>query len=252
MKAAPLPSDYRTYVVGSTLLVTRPEYFSLLRDAVHTHDTLYAFAATRADAQPLAGRGVSFAVATPLGAWVVRRYRRGGAVATLLGDRYLRSGEPRSVHELRVSTAARALGVRTPAVVAAAVYAHGTFYRADLITEYIAPSADLAQLGFGSEEQHRPQDVRVAAWRAAGALVRELASWGLAHADLNLKNILIRFAESSPEAWVLDLDRAELRGNVSAAPLWARLQRSLQKWERLSGRPLGSAERAALEAGYRG
>jgi len=251
LKAAPLPSEYRAYVVGSTLLVTRPEHFVLLRDAVHTHDTLYAFAATRADAQPLAGRGVSFAVATPHGSWVVRRYRRGGAVASLLGDRYLRSGEPRSVQELRVSAAARTRGVRTPAVVAAAVYARGGFYRADLITEYITPSADLAQLGFGGEEQ-RPQEVRVAAWRSAGALVRELAGWGLAHADLNLKNILIRFVGEEPEAWVLDLDRAELRPHVSAAPLWARLQRSLQKWERLTGRSLGSAERAALEGGYRG
>ena len=250
MKAAPLPSEYRTYAVGSALLVTRPEFFSLLRDALHTHDTLYAFAATRSDAEPLAGRGVSFAVTTPHGAWVVRRYRRGGAVASFLGDRYLRSVEPRPLHELRVSAAARSRGVRTPEVVAAAVYGRGAFYRADLITQFISPSADLAQLGFGRSEHS--QQVRVAAWRAAGALVNELAAWGLAHPDLNLKNVLIRFAGAAPEAWVLDLDRAVLRSNVSSASLWARLQRSLNKWERTTGRPLDPGERAALEAGYRG
>jgi Lipopolysaccharide kinase (Kdo/WaaP) family len=249
LKAAPLPGDYRTYAVGSTLLITRAEYFAFLRDALHKHDTLYAFAATRPDAEPLAGRGLTFAVATPLGPWVVRRYRRGGAIASFLGDRYVRAGEPRAIHELRVSAAARTRGVRTPAVVAAAVYASGAFYRADLITEYVSPSADLAQLGFGKAEH--PAEVRTAAWRAAGALVRELAGWGLAHADLNLKNVLIHFA-AAPEAWVLDLDRAELRPRVSAAPLWARLQRSLQKWERLTGRRLEPAERAALEAGYGG
>ncbi len=249
MKAAPLPKDYRVYAVGSTLLVARPEDFNVLRNALHNHDTLFAFAATRADADQLTGRGATFAIHLPEGAWVVRRYRRGGAIAKVLGDRYLRSSEPRPMHELRVSEAARAKGVRTPRVIAAAVYSTGRFYRADLVTEYITPSADLAELGFGKNQPEPSQ--RAAAWRAAGQLVQELARAGLAHADLNLKNILIRFAPA-PEAWVLDLDRAALREHVSAEALWARLQRSLSKWEGLTGRPLDPADRSALEAGYRG
>lgn len=249
MKQAPLPKDYRTYAVGSTLLITRPEHFSVLRNALHNHDTLYAFAAVRADAHELQGRGATFAVTLPEGSWVVRRYRRGGALASVLGDRYLRSSEPRPLHEVRVSAAARAKGVRTPTVIAAAVYASTAFYHADLVTEYITPSADLAEIGFGKVE--RPAALRSAAWRAAGQLVRELARAGLAHADLNLKNVLIRFAEQ-PEAWVLDLDRARVREHASAEALWSRLQRSLSKWERLTGKTLDTADRAALEAGYRG
>ena len=249
MKHAPLPKDYRTYAVGSALLITRPEHFGVLRDALHNHDTLYAFAAVRSDAHELHGRGATFAVTLPEGSWVVRRYRRGGAVASLLGDRYVRSNEPRPLHEVRVSAAARAKGVRTPTVIAAAVYASALFYRADLVTEYITPSADLADIGFGREE--RPAALRAAAWRAAGQLVRELARAGVAHADLNLKNVLIRLADA-PEAWVLDLDRAQVREHASAEALWSRLQRSLSKWERLTSKSLDPADRAALEAGYRG
>src|SRR5262249_31772736 len=160
-------------------------------------------------------------------------------------DRYLRSNEPRPLQEVRVSAAARAKGVRTPGVIAAAVYASGMFYRADLVTDYITPSADLAEIGFG--RQDRPAALRSAAWHAPARPLPDLAGAGVAHADLNRKNVLIRLA-GEPEACVLDLDRAQVRERASAEALWSRLQRSLRKWERLTGKTLDSADRAALEA----
>jgi hypothetical protein len=243
------PAGYRTYAVGSALLVTRPEYFSFLRDALHAQDSLYAYAALQPEATVLRGRGATYRVSTPHGDWVIRRCRRGGAVASVLGDRYLRLGAPRQVRELEVSEAARGRGVRTPEVKAVVLQATRWFVRGDLATDFIADGEDLAQLGFGSSA--RPAGQAAAGWNAAGRLVRELAAAGLSHPDLNLKNILIRFAGDSPEAWVLDLDRAQL-GRANAAAMWSRLQRSLAKWEQTSGRPIAAELRAALEAGYRG
>ena len=229
--------------------MTRPEFFLFLRDALHAHDTLYTFAALQPEAECLQGRGTTYRIGTPHGDWVVRRYRRGGAVARVLGERYLRVGRPRPLRELEVSAAARERGVRTPEVMAVVVHPARFFVRGDLATRYIEGALDLAQLGFG--ESSVPRDQQLAAWQAAGRLVRELAQAGLSHPDLNLKNILIRNAQEGPQAWVLDLDRAVI-GAASAPAMWARLQRSLQKWEGITGNQLAADLRGALEAGYRG
>jgi 3-deoxy-D-manno-octulosonic acid kinase len=198
---------------------------------------------------PLAGRGVTYRIRTPSGDWVVRRYRRGGAVARVLRDRYLRAGEARPWRELRCSNAARMRGVPTPAVTATATYVSGLFQRSDIATEYVPDSADLASLGFG--EVAHDAAARRAGFEAAGRLVRALGRLGLQHRDLNLKNVLVSFAGPSPAAWVLDLDRCRLTPQADAAGMWARLQRSLAKWERASGRLLEPSLRVALEAGYR-
>ena len=49
----------------------------------------------------------------------------------------------------------------------------------------------------------------------------------------------------------LDLDKAQVGRSGSGGAMWNRLQRSIAKWERNTGRSLG-AYRDALEAGYRG
>ncbi|MGH7466509.1 MAG: lipopolysaccharide kinase InaA family protein [Longimicrobiales bacterium] len=243
------PAGYRTYAVGSALLVTRPDYFLFLRDALHAQDSLYAYAALLPEATLLHGRGATYRVGTPHGDWVVRRCRRGGAVAWLLGDRYVRLGAPRQLRELMVSEWARSRGVRTPEVKAVVLHATRWFVRSDLATGFIAGGEDLAQLAAGASTRLSGQVS--AAWSAAGRLVRELAAAGLSHPDLHLKNIIIRAATDGPEAWVLDLDRAQM-GRANAAAMWLRLQRSLAKWERTSGRPIAAEQRAALEAGYHG
>jgi 3-deoxy-D-manno-octulosonic acid kinase len=234
--------------VGSTLLITREEFFAFMRDALHERDTLYAFAALRPDAIALQGRGSAYRIASPHGDLVVRRYRRGGAVASMLGDRYLRVGEARPLRELRVSAAARERGVRTPEVRAAVLHQDSWFVRGDLATEYIDRTEDLAQLGFGQSIAN--QGEMAAAWTAAGRLVRELASAGLSHPDLNLKNILIRYTANGPQAWVIDLDRCRM-GRADAGAMWRRLLRSLGKWERTTARSLSVGMRDALEAGYK-
>lgn len=232
-------------------MAARADDFVKVRNALHASDTLYAYAATRADAQPLTGRGVAYRVKVADETWVVRRYRRGGAIASLLGDRYARLGTPRAWRELAVSETARGRGVRTPRVVAAAIYGKGPFLRSDLATEYVPDSEDLAAIGFGASQRSAAE--KQAAFRAAGALVRELGQNGISHPDLNVRNILIRFAESAPEAWVLDLDRARATtGKTNPGGMWERLQRSLAKEARLTGRTLDPQLQQALETGYRG
>jgi tRNA A-37 threonylcarbamoyl transferase component Bud32 len=181
--------------------------------------------------------------------WAVRHYRRGGAVASYLGDRYLAVGATRPEVEIRASVAARARGVRTPAVVAGAWYHAGAFYRADLVTELVPGATTLADALFSAP---RPA-ARERSLAAAGRLVRELGEAGIGHVDLNAGNILEGTDSPAAGPWVIDLDRATVEGRTgieAARPMLARLERSLRKFGTTSGRPLSGAEWAALRAGF--
>jgi 3-deoxy-D-manno-octulosonic acid kinase len=181
--------------------------------------------------------------------WAVRHYRRGGAVASYLGDRYLAVGATRPEVEIRASVAARARGVRTPAVVAGAWYHAGPFYRADLVTELVPGATTLADALFSAPRGAAAER----SLAAAGRLARELGEAGIGHVDLNARNLLEGTDSPAAGPWVVDLDRATIEGRTgieAGRPMLARLERSLRKFGAISGRPLSSAEWAALRAGF--
>lgn len=242
-----LPTGYRELDVGGVTLVARSDAFERARHALIEHGTLHGWAARQEGVRTLRGRGETYVVPIADGGWVVRHAYRGGAIARLLGDRYLKTGEPRPYSELRVSHGLRQHNIETPAVVAFAIYPAGTFYRADIVTEYVTDSVDLATLTFG---EHRvPPGRRVAAWRAAGALLRRTWNAGLLHPDLNLGNILIAGDPDAPRAWLIDLDRAKLSGDMAAGQRVAmqrRLNRSRKKLEEEHGQAVGRAELIAF------
>lgn len=207
--------------------------------------TLYEAAAATTGARPVAGRGTAYALTTDKGVWLVRHYRRGGALARLLGDRYLRIGSGRAWRELRVSSEARAAGVPTPEVVVAASYKSGLFARFDIAVAWIEGGVDLAAILFGRASP----DVQGSVARAA-ALIETICSRGLRHVDLNLKNILITPAG----AYVLDLDRCRMSGHTreqNASLMQRRFVRSLEKWESRTGISLPAPHRRALIEAFR-
>jgi 3-deoxy-D-manno-octulosonic acid kinase len=167
----------------------------------------------------------------------------------VLGDRYVRLGETRPLRELRASAAARARGVATPEIVAAVAYGAGPVYRADLATVRVPHSADLADTVLGPAR--RPPAERLAAWQAAGALLRRAFGAGVVHADLNLRNILIQRGTPHPTAFLLDLDRAVVRnggaGDVARQRMLGRLHRSRRKLEAELGSTVTAAELAAFD-----
>lgn len=181
---------------------------------------------------------------------MVRPYHRGGAVARLLRDRYLRIGTPRPIREYRLGRMLEAAGLPTPTHIGAAVYPSGPWYRGDLVTLYVPESRDLAEVLFeGTGEEGG------AAMLAAGQLLRILHEKGLDHPDLNLKNILISSSPATAPALVLDLDRARLRRHLSARRrrrMLDRFWRSAAKWEARTGTVLGRNLWEAFEGGYGG
>lgn len=224
-----------------------------LRDA----PTLHAAARRREGVHRMEGRGEVWDVPAPgaHGRWIVRRYRRGGALAGVLGESYPRSGTPRPLAEIAATEGARRRGVSAPRVIAGAMYPAGPlFYRADLVTEKVEGARDVAAIvfgrgGFGAAPHERgAPGEREAALRAAAVMARRLGRAGVWHRDLNLKNVLVR----GGDAWVLDLDRARLLDGASeaaTASMLRRLRRSLEKWERRTRVTLTAAERAAVAPG---
>ena len=199
-------------------------------------NTLHGWAAGHDHVVSFTGRGTVHAVPAPtLGPdrrdhWAVRHYRRGGAVARYLDDRYLAAGgDSRPVRELKASVEARKRGVPTPAVVAGATYSAGMFYRADLATELIPDAESLADLLFGNSDSQ--VDVEKAL-HVAGKVVRKLEDTRVLHPDVNAGNILLRIHLGEIEAHVIDLDRCNILPQAAPGPhhfMRGRLERSLRK-----------------------
>ncbi len=224
---------------------------SILREGRGLHE----WAASQEGAHQLPGRGPVYTIPAPVSGpddcarWAVRRYRRGGALASLLGDRYLRTGESRPLRELRASLEARRRGVRTPAVIAAAVYPAWPFYRADLVTELVPNARSLARATFGREALADASEPL----RQAGRLVRSLEDTRVLHADLNAGNVVFGEAGEEVTAHVIDLDRCRVLPRGARRPhgsMRRRLERSLRKLGKLHSRPLSEAEWMALRTGF--
>ena len=196
----------------------------------------------------MTGRGTVYAVPTTRGDWVVRHFRRGGSVASLLGDRYLVSGVPRPFQETMVSESVRGRDIPTPRVLAAAVYRAGPIYRGDLVTELVPDASELAEVLFDGERSGlAATSDRKEALRETGTLIRLLAAAGVRHADLNAKNVLLQWSGGSPTAYVLDLDRCKVGAEpVPVDGMLRRLLRSLRKFERRTRLQVPPAEAGLL------
>ena len=197
------------------------------------------------------GRGGAVYVNAPFGRCVLRHYRRGGMIASVMGDRYLWTGAERTrgFAEFHLLADLQARGLRVPAPIAARYVRQGVHYRADLITRRIEGATTLADLvaigGCNSDVAAR-----------VGATVAEFHAAGAYHADLNAHNVLL--VEGT--VWLVDFDRGQLRTPARAWQLanLARLRRSLIKlgaasngetvFDRHVWKPLMAAYESCFEA----
>ncbi len=194
--------------------------------------------------QARAGRGSVWFVNSVDGVWALRHYCRGGLVARLINDHYLWLGEgrTRSFQEWRLLAALVELGLPVPAPVAARYIRLGPCYHADLITAFVdAPSFQTLML---------EQRLNAAIWYRAGEVVRRFHEAGVFHADLNIRNMLVR---ADGEVFLLDFDKGRQRPPGG----WAqhnleRLERSIHKICLHTGAAFDSAGWQRLMDGYRG
>jgi 3-deoxy-D-manno-octulosonic acid kinase len=169
------------------------------------------------------GRGtVTFVRGADGESWVLRHYRRGGAVARLISDAYLWTGAPRtrSFAEWRLLRQLRDWNLPVPRPIAARYLRRGLTYRADLITEELPTRRTLAAALADAP-------VPTATWHAIGRCIAQLHARGVQHADLNAHNLLLG---DHGAVYVLDFDRGRIRRRGSwERVVLARLRRSLEK-----------------------
>ncbi len=158
---------------------------------------------------------------------VLRPVRRGGLLAPLLRGALLGPGRP--LGELRATVALRAAGAPVPQPALALAWRRlGPIWNGAVATRREAHAVDgLAFLAAGPDARR----VRNAA-RSVGRAVRRFHDAGGRHADLHLKNLLVREGAQGFEVIVIDLDRARHVLRVAPAARMRelmRLYRSLRK-----------------------
>jgi 3-deoxy-D-manno-octulosonic acid kinase len=172
---------------------------------------------------------------------VVRDYQRGGALRHLNRERYFVGH--RSLEELRVTEHARQAGVRVPEVLAAAEQRVGVGYTATLTTRWIPNAGEFAAWLPG-----RTPEERARALHEVGRQIGMMHRGGVAHPDLNLRNILVR--EQGATAYLLDFDRGRLYArSVPPARRASGLQRLARSARKLAA-PIDARGWAALREGY--
>lgn len=158
---------------------------------------------------------------------IVRRYVHGGFLARLTRSLYLGAG--RAVMELAVAETARAGGVATAkAVGILASPVLGPLCRLLYISEEIPDSEDL--IHYCCRLNDYPPETAALEKRGviteAARQIRKMHDLGVYHADLHLKNLLLRRRQlETPEVYIIDFDRASVPGPLALSQRCRNLKR---------------------------
>ena len=168
-----------------------------------------------------------------------RRCRRGGMIASLLGDVYV-GITPRPLDELAVTVEAMRRGIAVAEPMGAMVEWIGpALYRGFFLTRAV-PGMTLWEFVKTDDDPA----VRNHVLAQARAAIDTMHNKGLFHADLNLHNLLVTQARDSFSVMIIDLDKARLfDAPLSPAMRRANFTRLLRSARKLdpSGRILDAA-----------
>ncbi len=185
--------------------------------------------------------------------FLVRRFSHGGLLRWITGRRFLDPSRP--FRELLLAERLRALGIRTPEIVAARAVRATLGWELDLVTRRVPDAIDLGHVLGAARTGATPRSTvrRLAA--ALGVLVGRLHAAGFVHADLTPNNVLVNRAALSgadPELWILDLDRSRFVDALDDATRRDNLRRLLRFVERRErhGPLLGRTDYARFFLGY--
>lgn len=189
--------------------------------------------------EAVGGRGGLQRVALQSGVTaLVRHYRRGGAMARWLGDRYwfTAADRTRCFAEFRLLEQLQRKDLPAPRPLAARFQRSGPWYRADLAMQEL-PGVESLHVWLGRLTGAQADLVG----RRVGTTIGRFHQAGIWHADLNAHNVLL---DAERVVWLVDFDRGEFR---VPRRMWQqanlhRLRRSLKK--------LGHARRPGFEQDF--
>ncbi|TVM00064.1 MAG: hypothetical protein CV087_15520 [Candidatus Brocadia sp. WS118] len=224
---------------GNTTLLVKDQYKEILLTLVFHPKT---FEDSRKEAGTAKfGRGTYLTIPVPGNSrerFIIRNYRHGGLFGKLLGGIYY--NEKRPVNEVAVNEIALQKDVPSAEVVAVIKRRlWGLFYKADFISREIPDAVDLIQLITESSlmfiKRFKKPIILVLV-----RLLRNMHDAGIFHADLHLKNILVkRNGTGEFRAYIIDLDKSVVTGKLDIDKRMEnllRLDRSIEKLRWLSSR----------------
>ncbi|MCX8044646.1 MAG: phosphotransferase [Desulfobacterota bacterium] len=231
-----IPEGYEFIDRGDVRMVVCTKYRScLLEQGIDQPETLLQQAAT----DGRTGRGAIGSVpihGKPGERMIIRQYLRGGIIRVFNRAYYMNDRRP--FHELAVCAHAASVGLPTASVLAAvSVRSPNGMWKGYLFVKELAGCCDLPTYMFRLW-QHDPHHFLVAKRRIldrVASLVRHMHEQGLAHGDLNMKNILIN-TNNPEQVYIIDWDKSRVLQRSTAAARRAnvlRLCRSMVKLGKL-------------------
>jgi tRNA A-37 threonylcarbamoyl transferase component Bud32 len=214
------PPGFRCLSAGRVFLVVEPA----LEDAARALSLSTPGGADRLFARGggASGRSHTALVETPGSTekLVLRRLLHGGLLGPLLGAAFLGMG--RALRELRVTADLRNAGAPVPRpALALGTRIAGPFW-APVVGTYLEPDA-VDALTFLESGPDPKRLLRAA--QATGSAVRRFHDEGGRHADLHVKNLLIRERGDTTECIVIDLDKARITPGLTPGERMAQIMR---------------------------
>ncbi|MEK7852647.1 MAG: lipopolysaccharide kinase InaA family protein [Planctomycetota bacterium] len=235
-----IPPTFLSDTVGGVTVVVKARY----KEAIHqTLSRMELMCGNDDNAGRKFGRGVCLSVPVKEGSaerFVIRDYRHGGLLGKLLGGVFCDGDRP--LNEVCINEIALQKGVPSAEVIAITKKKLcGLFYRANFITREISGAADLLQF-LQETPLESIQRSKHAIIRALVKLIRNMHDAGIYHADLHLKNILLKQdATEAFTAYIIDLDKSFVVDKLTVEQRMKnllRLNRSIDKIRWVSGQTI--------------
>jgi tRNA A-37 threonylcarbamoyl transferase component Bud32 len=173
---------------------------------------------------------------------VVRTLMHGGLFRHVTGKNFI--SPARTIRELKVSAYLASKGIPTPEILVVRLLKKGHFYHIEVVSRLVPESTDLLTY------LESPRDDSMEMLENAGRLIRRIHGFGVFHADLHIKNLLL---DNKKTLWLLDLDKAYQFDALPGFLRWINVRRfirSVKKWLGKGRIHLGDAWEGSFMKGY--
>lgn len=169
---------------------------------------------------------------TDIERFVIREYKHGGILGKLLGNIFCDGNRP--LHELSVNEIAFQKGIPCAEVIAITKKKiWGMFYKAAFITKEIPDADDLVQFLQTSSLEYL-QRSKKSIMGAVAHSIRKMHDTGIYHADLHLKNILLKKEPTGGfRAYIIDMDKSVIFNKLTIDQRMNNLLRLNRSFEKL-------------------
>ncbi|MDO8141230.1 MAG: lipopolysaccharide kinase InaA family protein [Candidatus Brocadiales bacterium] len=231
-----IPPSFSVIKRGGTTLFVKEGYQKIITDLIFDPEFLHKY---KNDTQVKFGRGRYLSVPITENSTerlVIRGYRHGGLLGKLFGGVFFNENRP--LNEICISEIASQKGVPSAEVIAITKRRlWGIFYKANFISKEISGALDIIQF-LKESSLNCIQKSKKPVIFALVKLVRNMHDAGIYHADLHLKNILLKEGSSREfTAYIIDLDKSVVLNKLDIHQRiknLLRLDRSLDKLRWLS------------------